>query len=175
MPALLRVVSGSPLKSGGSPLLSHGGPRAGVASSPLDWEHPEGRGRECPTRLGTLGAEGVTSDWELPEYWIGPRLPPLRAQSLAVGSKGAQSWAPGKPGDKAGCWRCCCHSRGCQERRMPLAPQEGGARNHIPLIRSFPLLPLLPRGGVGMGFIAGVWGQDFTSLLALRVCSRLRA
>lgn len=48
----------------------------------------------------------------------------------------------------------------------PPAPQEGTARNHIPLIRRFPLLPLLPRGGVGTGFIAGVWGQDFTSPMA---------
>lgn len=142
------------------------GLRTGAASPLLDWEHPEGRGRECSTRLGTLRAEDATSHWELPEYWIGPLFPPLRpgpslwlwdTKVLRPGHLESLETRQDAGGAAATAW---------DRRGGPPAQQEGRARNHIPVIRSFPLLPLLPRGGVGMGFIAGVWGQDFTSLMA---------
>ena len=43
-----------------------------------------------------------------------------------------------------------------EEEKLSTSPQEGRAKNHKLLIRSFPALPLLPRGGVGLGFIAEV-------------------
>ena len=46
-----------------------------------------------------------------------------------------------------------------EDENLPISLQEVRAKNSIPLIRSFPPLPLLPRGGVGMGFVAGVGGR----------------
>lgn len=63
-------------------------------------------------------------------------------------------------------WRPQGCSWGCGKERNFPPPT---AQNHIPLVSGFPLLPILRRGGAGMGFIAG--GQDSTSLIASGACT----
>lgn len=73
---------------------------------------------------------------------------------------------PGQPGKTVECWRPHTIAKDAEGRETSHLPAGGHTKNYIPLIRSAPSLPLLPRDGAGMGVIATVRGQGFTGLTA---------
>lgn len=138
-PALLRMVSGSPWGQEACP--SIGGSWEQGLHLPHQTGSSKRQGPSLPPRLGTLRGQ------EMLNQTGAPLSPLLRTRYLDVGRRDAQSWAPGKPGEKVGCWRSCCHSGGGQRRGNFPPRQEGRTKNLNPSVRSFPHASLSPGAG----------------------------